>query len=296
MATTDNPAEPIPAVPLDYTVCYSTMHQGPCSTATFNYDGSYDTTVKVLDVAKMNLRSNHIEDKPMIQALYDQSDRVNDLAFHPNGMVLATCSADRQIKLYDMMRPKVKWSIQHFQDSHPVLAISFHPSGDFLAAAAQSAPSIRLFDVKTFQGYTASRNPDDQHTSGGIRQVRFADNGSHMVTAGDDDAIKVWDIVSGSCVKTLEKAHGGNGVSTAQFSRNGKYILSSGRDSSAKLWETTSGKLVHTFKGAAHTKFHVPAAFNYNESLVFSIDEDRHHVCYWDSKTGAFVGQWAGKC
>ncbi|KAJ1658685.1 hypothetical protein IWQ61_002115 [Dispira simplex] len=288
-------ATPLPAP--NYSIWYSTPHKDACTAATFSFDGRYaatgsaDTTIKVIEVARMRTRSDNVEDKPVIKALYHHEAPIRDLAFHPNGLVLASCSEDKTIKLYDLSKPNTKRSFQYFQDAYPVISISFHPSGDFLAAAGQSAPSIRLHDVKTFQGYTASRVPEEQHKAG-IQQVRFSDHGGELVTASEDGSIKVWDVVSGNCVKTIPDAHSGAKVSSAQFSKNAKYILSCGLDSTAKLWETTSGRLMCTFEGAAHKKRPVQACFTYNEDYVLSYDDTSDFIACWDSRTGTFLHKW----
>ncbi|RKP34804.1 WD40-repeat-containing domain protein, partial [Dimargaris cristalligena] len=281
----------------DYALQYSTTHKGTCTTATFSGDGRYaasgsgDTTIKVIDVSKMGARIESIEDKPVIKTLYDHEDQINDVAFHPNGLVLASSSSDCKIKLFDLTKPNPKRSFQYYVDALPVLSLSFHPSGDFIATTARSAHSLRLHDTKTFQSYTASRIPEEQHTAT-IRQVRYAENGSQLVTASEDGTIKLWDTVAGNCVRTLENVHGGQGAVSAQFSRNSKYILSSGRDSTIKLWETTSGRLVHQFDGATRNKRNAPAIFNHNEAMVISVDESTNSIMCWDSRNGSFIKKW----
>ncbi|KAJ3127594.1 cleavage stimulation factor, 3' pre-RNA, subunit 1, partial [Irineochytrium annulatum] len=56
--------------------------------------GSSDHSLKVIDVQKIrdqHLNSNNDPaDKPVIRTLYDHTAAVNDVAFHPNGTVLAS--------------------------------------------------------------------------------------------------------------------------------------------------------------------------------------------------------------
>ena len=75
---------------------FSTQHRGSCRAAAFSLDGnllatgSQDTSLKVLDVAAINRKGD--EDKRVIKTLYDHSQAVNEVCFHPNGVVLASCS------------------------------------------------------------------------------------------------------------------------------------------------------------------------------------------------------------
>jgi cleavage stimulation factor subunit 1 len=67
--------------------------------AAFNQDGtliatgSADTSLKVLDAqAIIRQHSEANEDKKVIKTLYDHTGPVNEVKFHPNGAVLASCS------------------------------------------------------------------------------------------------------------------------------------------------------------------------------------------------------------
>lgn len=121
-----NSRAPVHSVPRpfpDYTQLYYTQHKGPCRCAAFSADGKYaatgshDTSLKVLDVAKMKNRSGDAGDKPVIRTLYDHVATVNDLSFHPNGLVLASCSDDQSIKLFDLSKPGVKRAFRYLQVS-----------------------------------------------------------------------------------------------------------------------------------------------------------------------------------
>lgn len=105
----------------EFTQLYFTQHKGPCRTAMFSPDGrfaatgSHDSSLKLLDVHKMKNRSGDVGDKPVIRALYDHTEPVNDLSFHPNGLVLASCSNDQSIKLFDLSKSGVKRAFRYLQ-------------------------------------------------------------------------------------------------------------------------------------------------------------------------------------
>jgi cleavage stimulation factor subunit 1 len=105
----------------EYNQLYYTQHKGPCRTAIFSADGrfaatgSHDASLKLLDVNKMKNRSGDAGDKPVIRTLYDHTDQVNDLSFHPNGLVLASCSNDQSIKLFDLSKTGVKRAFRYLQ-------------------------------------------------------------------------------------------------------------------------------------------------------------------------------------
>ncbi|KAJ3062251.1 cleavage stimulation factor, 3' pre-RNA, subunit 1, partial [Quaeritorhiza haematococci] len=94
----------------NYTTWFTTQHRGSCRCAAFSNDGKYiatgskDSSLKVLDVSRIKSSYHSTSpdgdfQKPVIRTLYDHIGPVNDVQFHPNGMVLASCSDDQTIKL-----------------------------------------------------------------------------------------------------------------------------------------------------------------------------------------------------
>ncbi|KAJ1920467.1 hypothetical protein H4219_001304 [Mycoemilia scoparia] len=291
----------------DYIMWYQTTHKGPATAAAFSRNGQYlatgsaDTTLKVIDTDRIKspTQKTSIEEKPVVRTLYDHQEGINDLTFHPNGIVLASCSDDRSIKLFDLSVSQGKRSFRYMYDSHTINSISFHPSGDFLAAGT-TASELRIYDIKTFQCYIPSgSNGSGEGNNGGhtkgIVQTRYAHNGSLIATASLDGSVKIWDGVDGSCVRTLENAHGGSPVTSVNFSRNTKYILTCGRDSLIKLWEVGSGRLVHDFAGSVHKKTVCQASFTHDEAFVISGDEATNTITCWDSRTGTFLKRYGGQ-
>ncbi|KAG9289853.1 hypothetical protein G9A89_015433 [Geosiphon pyriformis] len=296
LTSVDPDNRPVTKTSPNFSTWYITTHRAASTCAIFSGDGKYaatgsaDASLKVLDTRKMNSRSD--EDRPVIRTLYDHLAAVNDLSFHPNGLVLASCSEDQSIKLFDLSKPGVKRSFRYLQDTHIVRSIAFHPSGDFILAGTDHE-SIRVYDVKKFQCYTASSNPADLHR-GGITKVRFANNGSQFVTSSLDGSIKIWDTVSGKCIKTIENAHDGALVSSVQFSKNGKYLLSGGKDSICRLWEVASGRCIIKYEGAMQMNNAIQTTFTFNEDFVLSSDESNNTVVCWDTRTGQLIKRFSG--
>ena len=284
------------AQPLDFVTAYVTAHKDTCTSAAFNVDGRYvatgsaDNSLKVLDVENIKAKSVNIDERrPMIRTFYDHTAPVNDIGFHPNSRVLASCSDDCTIKLYDLQRVGVKRGFRFLQDSSPIRSISFHPTGDcILAGTADSV--FRIYDVNYLKCYSASSGKDTHEL--GINQIRYHHSGRFFVTAGEEGDLRVWDGVNAQSIMHIPKAHSGDQVFSASISNNGKYILSSGGDEVVKLWDLSSGTCLMRYKGASCRG---KVSFNWNEEFVIGASDERNSpIIIWCARTGKVLNRLQG--
>lgn len=235
-------------------------------------------------------QQSHHSAHPVIRTLYDHSEEVTCLQFHPTASVLASSSQDMTIKFYDYSRASAKRAHKTLQEASPVRTFAFHPSGAYMLVACQQ-PTLRLYDINTFQSYVSS-NPLDQHSEP-ITMIDYNKTGSFYVTGSKDGDIKVWDGISNRCVNTFRMAHNG-AVSSVRVSRNGKYILSAGKDSLVKLWETSMSSCLMVYEGAsaASAKNHpAQAIFNHTEEYVMFPDSRNMSLHSWNARTGKHMDQ-----
>ncbi|KAJ2909444.1 hypothetical protein GGI21_001878 [Coemansia aciculifera] len=229
------------------------------------------------------------EDKPVIRTLYHHVAEITGVAFHPNGLVLASCSADRSIKLFDLSAAYGKYAFESFGDNHAYRSISFHPSGEYLAAGGD-ASEVRVYSVATGKAFLLGQGA--RHAAG-IKRVSYAASGALVGSASRDGTVKLWDGASGKCVRTLDRAHGGQAATAVAFSRSAKYVLTTGLDSRVCLWETGSGRLVHAYEGASTDSGSSQAVFSSDEALVMVADSRLNDVACWDAVSGRLVGRCA---
>ncbi|KAJ2785003.1 hypothetical protein GGI15_002069 [Coemansia interrupta] len=276
-----------------YKVWYKTMHKGAATVTAFSADGQYiatgsvDTSLKLIEVDRVQ---NPIsggarrEDKPVIRTMYNHEAEITGLDFHPNGLVLASCSTDRTIKLFDLSAAYGKFAFQTMRDNYAYRAISFHPSGEYLAAATD-ANEVRMYNVRTSSAYLlreGAGSGNGQHSSG-LTHVSYAASGALVASASQDGSVKLWDGRSGTCVRTLDRAHEGRAATSAIFTRNSKYLLTTGLDSMVRLWDVASGRVVNTYEGANIDAANAQAVLSHDESLVMIPDARSNSIVFWDS-------------
>ncbi|XP_024020180.1 cleavage stimulation factor subunit 50 isoform X3 [Morus notabilis] len=268
--------------------------------ARFSLDGKYiatgssDTSIKLFEVAKIKqMMLPDARDGPVrtvIWTFYDHALPINDLDFHPQNTILISGAKDHTIKFFDFSKMTAKRAFRVIQDTHNVRSVSFHPSGDFLLAGTDH-PIPHLYDVNTFQCYLSASIPEIG-VNGAINQVRYSTTGGMYVTASKDGAIRLWDGVNASCIRSIVGAHGTSEATSAIFTKDQRFILSCGKDSSVKLWEVGTGRLVKQYLGATHTQLRCQAVFNHTEEFVLCIDEPNNEIVIWDALTAEKVARW----
>ena len=104
---------------------------------------------------------------------------------------------------------------------------------------------------------------------GDIRSVRISYDKRFVLTGGGS-LLKLWEIASGSCLRTFE-GHEGE-VRTVDLSGDGRYALSGASDCLVDLWDLTTGRCVRTFEGHLNTV--VQVRFSPDCQYAVSASED----------------------
>lgn len=293
-----------PAELVEFYPFYKNRHQRASTTAAFSSDGRYiatgstDASLKIIDIEKVRGSAargvQKREEKPVILTMYDHEAEVTDVAFHPNGLVLASCSVDQSIKLFDLSTCRGKHAFVSFSDNYAFRSIAFHPSGEYLAAGSDGN-EVRLYNANSSKGYLLADGAgrDNGQHEAGITQVCYSAEGGLIGSSSLDGSVKIWDGGSGKCVRTINRAHGGKEATGVAFSRNARYILSTGNDSRVCLWDTGSGKLLNTYEGASLDGQPSQAVFSFDESTVMVPDSRRNDVVVWDAASARYLGRVA---
>lgn len=128
------------------------------------------------------------------------TDRVNALAFSPDGKLLATGSGDPtrsgEIKLWDAASGKlVRELVKPHKDA--VLALDFSPDGKQLASGSADR-AVRIWEVSTGKQL---RNLEAH--SHHVLAVSYRNDGRVLASAGADAAIRTWLLDTGDVLKTI---------------------------------------------------------------------------------------------
>jgi hypothetical protein len=188
--------------------------------------------------------------KAKVRLSYNHSGTFYSLAADlPAGRLYAG-SDDYAIYVFDLASPKKEPAARWTKHDNFVSALVFvnRPAQPWLVSAS--------YDRHLMWWDTASGQPIriiEAH-QGWIRELVATPDGNHLVSAGDDMLVKVWETDTGRLVRTL----GGHAKRTPQghvtalyvvgVTPDGKYLASGDRIGDVRIWELDTGRLAQSLQ------------------------------------------------
>jgi WD40 repeat protein len=150
---------------------------------------------------------------------------VQDVAFSPDGCVLASAGGDKTVRLWDVMNRQEIRSLGGHRE--PVWSVAFSPDGRTLASGSADK-TVRLWDVA--QGRMVERLGEH---AGGANGVAFSPDGRVLAVASSNTVV-LWDVAKGQEIDRL-RGHT-HLVESVAFSPGGRILASGSWDKTARLW------------------------------------------------------------
>ncbi len=211
-----------------------TGQTGLVTALAWSRDGAWLAAASGLPSKSGEVRLYHSGSADPVKTIAAHSDRIHDLAFSPDGRLLATCSYDRLVKLWDVETGREVRTLKDHSDA--VYGIAFRPDGKLLASVAADR-AVKVWNVQTgTRLYTLGDATD------WLYAVAWNPDGKHLAAAGVDKSIRVWEANEKEGKLVASAFAHEKPVLKLAFSADGKSLYSLGEDRIVKGWD--AAKLV----------------------------------------------------
>lgn len=245
---------------------------------------------------------------------------ISEIAWSPDGRILASSGADQMIRLWDAQGGKLLQTLEGHTDW--VSSVTWSPDGQTLASGSFDR-TIRLWDVQsgklcqTLEGHhndvsSVTWAPDGRTLASGARDqticlwntqsgdllhtleghrgpvyhVAWSPDGTMLASASFDKTIRLWDGQHGTECRQL-KGHGG-AITTVTWSPDGRTLASGAHDNTIRLWDAESGRQMGILE--SHTDTILDVQFSPEGRLLVSKSDDGT-VRFWRYAKGELVAE-----
>ncbi len=246
--------------------------------------------------------------------LYGHNNIIYELAWSPNGRLLASVSADRTVRLWNMQHGRLAMEPIGHRDY--VFCAAWSPDSRYLATGSNDE-TIRIIDtelgkpiheLKGHHGpvYCLSWSPDGRYLASGsfdqticiwdsldnwnkrimtghsdwVMCIEWSPDGRTIASGARDENILFWDVRSTTSFRKLT-GHD-DIINTVSWSADGEYLVSASDDQTIRLWDSASGRMLNVLEG--HTDLVLCARFSHDGNLLASKSTDGT-VRLWECDT-----------
>jgi WD40 repeat protein len=204
-------------------------------------------------------------------------DKVNCIAFNPDGSLLASGHMDGTIILWDPATgQRVRTLAGH---ARYINSLAFSPDGRLLASGSDD-DTAKLWDPNS-GSVVRTINPD----SSSVRSVAFSPDGKLLASGTRGGNAMFWNPLTGELLKSLPR-HGAEGVWSVAFSFDGLLFASGESGGIINFWNVQTGASLHKTYGYGGP---VNALAFSPDSRLLAAANDNRTVELWNASTGASV-------
>ncbi|KAF7968758.1 hypothetical protein HWV62_29555 [Athelia sp. TMB] len=224
----------------------------------------------------LGIRSGMDDTWPVLQQAIEHPSEVYAVAFSPDGLRIASGSADGFVRVWDAETGAL---IAAPFEGHTasVYSVAFSPDGQWIASGSADN-SVCVWNAETG---ALIAGPFTGHTDS-VNSVAFSSDGQRIASGSSDCSVLIWNPQTGALIADQFEWHAGR-VNAVAFCPDGRRIASGSEDRSVRVCDAKTGTLVGLFEG--HTEDVYSVAFSPDGKLIASGSQDKS-VQVWDAETG----------
>ena len=200
---------------------------------------------------------------PKAASFFGQCDyELTWLGYSPDGRILAASGASTAIDIFDAESGGLIKKLSGH--SARVVQGAFTADGELLITVGADGIAIAWNLVDGSEKYRTLPIHDS------TRAIAISPNGQHFATGSDDWKIRLWDIRTGTLVRTFTGAK--QHVFGLAFHPDGNLLFSCGRDSAVQVWDVRTGRELAVLAGHTDLVLSVAVSADGRKLITASAD------------------------
>lgn len=159
---------------------------------------------------------------------------IRSVRFSPDGKLLATGAEDKQIRIWDIAKRRIR----HISDGHQqeIYSLDFSRDGRLIISGSGDN-TVRIWDLydKSHKVITISDNVN--YKNSGVTSVTISPDATLVAAGSLDTIVRIWDVASGTLLERLQGHI--DSIYSVAFTSDGNGLVSGSLDKSVKYWDVS---------------------------------------------------------
>lgn len=284
---------------LDVNLVHTLMHESVVCCVRFSPDGKYLATGCNRSAQIYDTKTGAKVCILMDAAAANKGDLyIRSVCFSPDGKYLATGAEDRQVRVWDIAKKRVKNVFSgHKQE---IYSLDWSRDGRIIASGSGDK-TVRIWDVDSgslLHTLYTSPGLEAGPSEAGVTSVSISSDNRLVAAGALDTLVRVWDTKTGQQLERL-KSHR-DSIYSVSFTPDGRNLVSGSLDKTLKMWdmsathraldqnlpeEERAGKAVAYTTFSGHKDYVLSVSCSPDSQWIASGSKDRG-IQFWDPRTG----------